>query len=79
MLDRHTRITFFIIITLPLDTFLLRDYESSVISYGPCQFPTLGIIVDRWLQIKNIISRYFWVIELFLINFAVPFEWARTN
>jgi DNA topoisomerase III len=29
--------------------------KDSVLSYGPCQFPTLGFVVERFLKIKNFI------------------------
>lgn len=35
----------------------------SVISYGPCQFPTLGFVVDRYLRIKEFIPEDFWSIQ----------------
>ncbi|KAH3742919.1 DNA topoisomerase [Pelomyxa schiedti] len=37
---------------------------SSVISYGPCQFPTLGFVVDRYWQIQNFIEETFWSIHM---------------
>lgn len=64
-------------LTVQLEKFVLHQSNSSIISYGPCQFPTLGIIVDRWLQIKNFVSRDFWVFELFLKDCDIPFEWVR--
>jgi DNA topoisomerase-3 len=44
---------------------LQNKYEnmSSLISYGPCQFPTLGFIVDRYQKIEAFISEKFWLIE----------------
>jgi DNA topoisomerase-3 len=33
------------------------------ISYGPCQFPTLGFVVQRYLRIKNFIPEDFWSIQ----------------
>jgi DNA topoisomerase-3 len=32
------------------------------ISYGPCQFPTLGFVVQRFLRIQNFIPENFWTI-----------------
>ena len=40
--------------------------NSSVISYGPCQFPTLGFVVERWARIETFQSEDFWFIELTL-------------
>lgn len=40
--------------------------SSSVISYGPCQFPTLGFVVERWARIETFISEDFWFLELTL-------------
>jgi DNA topoisomerase III len=34
-----------------------------VISYGSCQFPTLGFIVDRFLKKENFISEPYWYIH----------------
>jgi hypothetical protein len=46
-------------------TLLLRDrfegLPASVISYGPCQFPTLGFITDRWLEVEAFTPEPFWV------------------
>lgn len=34
------------------------------ISYGSCQFPTLGFVVDRYKRVKNFVSEPFWSIDL---------------
>lgn len=42
------------------------NFSLNVIKYilkGPCQFPTLGFVVDRYWQIENFISEKFWYIE----------------
>lgn len=36
--------------------------SESVISYGPCQFPTLGFVVERYLKIQNFVPEEFWKI-----------------
>ncbi|KAI0984842.1 hypothetical protein GJ496_001558 [Pomphorhynchus laevis] len=40
---------------------LLKD---SLISYGSCQFPTLGFVVERFKQRENFIREQFWYIEV---------------
>jgi DNA topoisomerase-3 len=39
---------------------------NSVVSYGPCQFPTLGFVVERWARIQTFVPEDFWFIELAL-------------
>ena len=39
---------------------------SGVISYGPCQFPTLGFVVERWARIETFRPEDFWTLELSL-------------
>ncbi|ETW80507.1 hypothetical protein HETIRDRAFT_46055 [Heterobasidion irregulare TC 32-1] len=34
------------------------------ISYGPCQFPTLGFVVSRYNQVKSFVAESFWFIYL---------------
>lgn len=38
--------------------------SKQVISYGSCQFPTLGFIVERYLQRENFIREPFWKIAV---------------
>lgn len=56
--------------------------EFKLVSYGPCQFPTLGLVVDRYLTIRNFIRVPFYVIDLGLAAAApatgvIPFTWDR--
>ncbi|KIY95271.1 DNA topoisomerase III [Monoraphidium neglectum] len=56
--------------------------DKPLISYGPCQFPTLGLIVQRAWEIQSHVSEPFWYIHASL---RVPppqasscdFTWAR--
>lgn len=53
---------------------------STVISYGTCQFPTLGFVVDRFERIRNFISEEFWYIQLDIKsseNETTAFLWDR--
>jgi DNA topoisomerase III len=52
---------------------------SVVISYGPCQSPALGLVVDRQLTIDNFRRRPFWTFRLRLAGCDCPFEWARSR
>ena len=44
----------------------MRDIVGAkgVISYGPCQFPTLGFIVERHKQVSDFVAEPFWYIQL---------------
>jgi len=41
-----------------------NDSSSSVVSYGPCQFPTLGFVVERWARIETFVPEDFWFLEM---------------
>jgi DNA topoisomerase-3 len=38
--------------------------DQGVVSYGPCQFPTLGFVVERWARIETFVPEDFWFLEL---------------
>lgn len=67
------------LLTVQLEKFALSGEDRSIVSYGPCQFPTLGLVVDRWLRIENFVIQPFWVIDLTLKDCKVPFEWMRKH
>ncbi len=65
-------------------TLLLRDSCAlpdgvKVLSYGPCQFPTLGFIVERWLAVQAFVPQPFWCAPawLFLNPFFSPAKDGR--
>ncbi|TVY57360.1 DNA topoisomerase, partial [Lachnellula suecica] len=50
-----------------------------VMSYGSCQFPTLGFVVDRYFRVQNFVSEPFWSIKVThrRENIDVHFTWRR--
>lgn len=53
-----------------------NDLAGKLLSYGPCQFPTLGFVVERYLAIKAFIPRRFWSINMTLM---VPADGASSG
>jgi DNA topoisomerase-3 len=55
------------------------DERGKMISYGSCQFPTLGFVVDRYLRVRNFVPEPFWYIKLHHIkdDVEVKFNWRR--
>ncbi|KAI9041179.1 DNA topoisomerase 3 [Aspergillus affinis] len=53
----------------------------TIISYGSCQFPTLGFVVDRYLRVKNFKPENFWGIKVMHVrdNIKVNFLWRRVH
>ncbi|RWS07211.1 hypothetical protein B4U79_07604 [Dinothrombium tinctorium] len=43
---------------------LFSAIQNLLISYGSCQFPTLGFVVERFKEIENFIPQKFWYISV---------------
>ncbi|KAE8148702.1 DNA topoisomerase [Aspergillus avenaceus] len=55
--------------------------KEKIISYGSCQFPTLGFVVDRYLRVKNFKPEKFWGIKVMHTRegIKVNFLWRRVH
>ena len=55
------------------------DERGKMISYGSCQFPTLGFVVDRYLRVRNFTPEPFWYIRVHHTkdDVDVKFSWRR--
>ena len=42
---------------------LRMSAKEKIISYGSCQFPTLGFVVERYKAIESFIPENFWKIK----------------
>jgi DNA topoisomerase III len=49
--------------TIRLSKLFPNVLDQVLISYGSCQFPTLGFVVERYKSIQDFISENFWKIE----------------
>lgn len=63
----------------PMLTQRFGDEQRKVISYGSCQFPTLGFVVEQYLRVRNFKPETFWTIKLMheKEGIKVNFRWAR--
>lgn len=80
-LDLRIGASFTRMMTLNLKPMIEHLQELKAISYGSCQFPTLGFVVDRYFRVKNFISETFWKLQLFheRENMRVTFNWRRVH
>ncbi|KAI9283352.1 DNA topoisomerase [Sporodiniella umbellata] len=53
--------------------------KKKVLSYGSCQFPTLGFVVDRYQLVKNFIPEKFWKIVMVYNQEQQPGEKLKTE
>lgn len=55
------------------------DLTSKVISYGSCQFPTLGFVVEQYLRMVSFVPEPFWSIALEVTqgSLITKFGWRR--
>jgi DNA topoisomerase-3 len=55
------------------------EERGKVISYGSCQFPTLGFVVDRYLRVRNFVPEPFWYVRVAhrKNDIEVRFNWRR--
>lgn len=68
----------------PENTRSRKKDNSVVISYGTCQFPTLGFVVDRYERIRGFVPEEFWYIQLQIEDPVenkelTTFSWERGN
>ncbi|CAG9786074.1 unnamed protein product [Diatraea saccharalis] len=65
--------------TLRLQKVFPRKLAESLVSYGSCQFPTLGFVVERYRAVENFIAEQFWKIRVnhTLNSLSVDFAWDR--
>jgi len=56
-----------------------RSLVDQLISYGPCQFPTIGFVVERYKAIERFIPEPFWKIKVThsVDEAKVEFTWKR--
>ncbi|KAG0049671.1 DNA topoisomerase [Gryganskiella cystojenkinii] len=60
--------------------FQAGDFEKkNIISFGPCQFPTLGFVVDQYRKVERFTPEKFWKLELKHTKDGIEaaFSWER--
>lgn len=67
--------------TMRLQKIFPNILADKLISYGSCQFPTLGFVVERYKQVEAFIHEPFWKlrVEYKRDDVAVEFAWKRNR
>ncbi|KAF2432033.1 DNA topoisomerase [Tothia fuscella] len=80
-IDLRTGAAFSRILTNHLKPMIRDVQELKVISYGSCQFPTLGFVVDRYFRVRNFVPEPFWSIKVMhnKEGIKVNFNWKRVH
>ncbi|XP_063235537.1 DNA topoisomerase 3-alpha isoform X2 [Bacillus rossius redtenbacheri] len=67
--------------TLRLKRVFPEVLGDSLISYGSCQFPTLGFVVERYKAITSFVPETFWKIKVnhTVRDLSVDFSWKRVR
>ncbi|KAF2172435.1 hypothetical protein M409DRAFT_17668 [Zasmidium cellare ATCC 36951] len=68
-------------LTLTLRDMVRAHGDNRIISYGGCQFPTLGFVVERYFRARNFKPETFWSIKVMRQkdDIKVNFSWARNH
>ncbi|KAF7267076.1 hypothetical protein GWI33_019678 [Rhynchophorus ferrugineus] len=80
-LDLRTGAAFTRLQTLRLQQVFPQKLSDKLISYGSCQFPTLGFVVERYQEIENFIPELFWKIKMnhTVKEITTEFSWQRNR
>lgn len=62
-LDLRTGAAFTRLQTLRLQKVFPQKLADKLISYGSCQFPTLGFVVERYQAMEDFVAEPFWRIK----------------
>ncbi|KAI0024751.1 DNA topoisomerase [Xylariomycetidae sp. FL0641] len=56
-------------------------FQNLTLSYGSCQFPTLGFVVDQYFRVRNFKPEAFWSIKVMhkREGINVNFSWSRNR
>ncbi|CAH2001979.1 unnamed protein product [Acanthoscelides obtectus] len=78
-LDLRTGAAFTRLQTLRLQKVFPQKLADKLISYGSCQFPTLGFVVERYKAIEEFIPEDFWKIKMnhTVKEVTTDFNWKR--
>lgn len=71
-------------LTLNLQSMLdarIAEEDRQIISYGSCQFPTLGFVVERYFRVRKFVPETFWSIKVVhqKDGVKVNFNWNRNH
>ena len=58
-----------------------NSLSDKLISYGSCQFPTMGFVVERYKSIENFVPEQFWKLRVTHVqeDCRVDFSWKRVR
>lgn len=58
---------------------LSQELQNNIISYGSCQFPTLGFVVDQYKKVEKFIPEPFWKLQVQTLDKEGKFQWDRNH